>query len=81
MSRQPFVLAAAGGARSEIDELVAVCPRCEDVAIEGGQELILQLIRGGSMKLVPAAEEPKATDQLAEENRTRLVRGGRRVWS
>ncbi len=46
--REPAAVCACRGcgARSEIDELVAVCPRCasQDVAIEGGQELILQSI-------------------------------------
>ncbi len=46
--REPAAVCACRGcgARSEIDELVATCPRCasHDVAIEGGQELILQSI-------------------------------------
>jgi len=46
--REPRALCscAACGARSEIDELEADCPRCasRDVTIEGGRELILESI-------------------------------------
>jgi hydrogenase nickel incorporation protein HypA/HybF len=46
--REPAAVCACRGCgtRSEIDELVALCPRCasHEVAIEGGQELILQSI-------------------------------------
>jgi len=36
----------ACGARTEIDDLVIQCPRCssDDIAIEGGRELLLQSI-------------------------------------
>ncbi|NUQ65284.1 MAG: hydrogenase maturation nickel metallochaperone HypA [Pirellulales bacterium] len=43
---KPTCVCRTCGARSEIEELVAACPRCgnRDVFLEGGQELLLESI-------------------------------------